>query len=399
MPWTYRMFLYNGRVGLLPSRPVLFGIHVDMGDQKGVYSFFESNGLAAFMLDPAAEKIMTDGVPDCLGLPNEQLLALPSYVRNFKCDGKLENGDPFCGIEKYNDAICEKRQFKAGWHPGWKAHALTGNAMALFLIESLLEAAQDLASKTGDAAQLLEELKTKEDADYQQFLDFKLPENLWGAYNTEEYGDTKVLFAEVKPDVYYKSPAICHTGLLPAETRFQGFVTESDKKGFWDYDIGVTKELVESNPSIEKDKSLMRLAYTKESRQDCPVPLNADYKDYFYTARADGWTTLTVPNDAEAKAYRYDSSKVHGLVIIRLGYGEWGNHEEGDLQVKDINEGKASLEVNGIPVQELINFAGTYILKGPDGLKWKPNNEGKFVLRAKVNIDKAYLRLSSVIIL
>ncbi len=398
MPWTSRMFLYNNRASLLPNRPSLFGIHVSLGEQRQLYAFFEENGLSGFLFDPDAEKSMHDGVPDCLGMSAEQLNALPPLVQNFKCDGKMENGEPFCDAKKYSDTMCTERKHKASWHPGYKDQALIGNAMALFVMETFLEAAEELAKKTEEPGQILIELQKLDDADYDSFLNSSLPDHLWGALD-KAHGEPEKLFAELKPQEFYRGPAMCHTGLLPAETRYLGYLTESDKKGMFDYDTGLTRQAIEANPPKEKDTSPMRLAFEPEFRQKCPVPLTVDFKDFFYTMHADGWTTLTLPNDSEAKAYRYDSTKMQGVIMVCPGTCDWGNCAEGDLKTNDVVEGKASFQVNGEPVKSFIVYGNCYFLKGEGGLKWKPNSEGKFILKARVNAEKAYLRMSSVILL
>ncbi len=342
---------------------------------------------------------MHDAVPDSLGLSTQQLNDLPPFVRNFKCDGKIENGKPYCNAEKYTNEMCTDRKHKASWHPGWKDQALVGNAMALFLMETLVEAAKGLVSKGGEPGQILDELKTLDQADYDGFMKASLPESLWGAHD-KSLGELDKVFAEINEKVFFRGPAICHTALLPAESRYLGYLTESDKKGgIFDYDIGFAREEIEANPPKDKNNSPMRLAFEPQFRQTCPVPLTVDFKDFFYTSRADGWTSLTLPNDSEAKAYRYDSSKMQGLVMICPGTCDWGRCEEGDLQPKDVEEGKASLEVNGKAVKSLVGIDSCFLLKGDEGLKWTPNSANKFVLRARVNVDKAYFRISSVIVL
>ena len=61
---------------------------------------------------------MFEAIPESFGKSDEQIKAMPEYVRNFKCGGQLEKGQPFCDAEKYSGGICPGRNFKAGWHPG-----------------------------------------------------------------------------------------------------------------------------------------------------------------------------------------------------------------------------------------------------------------------------------------
>ncbi len=394
----YKRFMYYNRASLIPSRPALFGIHVNLNEHHPVALWFENNGLPAFLFDPEAGTRMIDNITDCQDFSADQLNAMPPFVRNFKCEGKIESGEPYCNVKKYNDDICPDRKHKADWHPGWKYQALIGNVLGLFLMETLVEAAQDLASKAQDPGQLLKELKVLEDSDYDNFFKAELPDSLFG-FNDVQFGDMDRLFAELNRSIFYRSPAICHTALLPAETRYLGHLTESEKTGLLDYDKGFDRDEVDANPPAEKDKSPMKLVFDKGFRQTCPVPLTIDFKDYFYTSHMDGWTTLTIPNDAEAKAYRYDSSKIHGVLLVCLGYCDWGRCREGEIKWSDAAQGNATFEVNGDPVTALFKFDHCVLLEGQRGLRWTPNSEGKFVVRAKVNVEKTFLRVSAVVLL
>ncbi len=377
---------------MLPGRPALFGLNLGRRQfRRDSYVYLENDGLPSFVFEPGAEKNMLEATPDTLGLKDEEILALPPYVRNIKCNGKIESGDPYCDAEKYSKFVCPERKFRASWHPGWKAHALTGNAIALFLMEALVDAATELSSKSEDPRHLLAELQAEEDVEHNRFITSMLPLSVLTQLNEK-------IFDEVSSLVVYKGPALCHTALLPAETRFLGYLTESEKIGFTEFDRGLTRKQVDSNPSAQKDASPMRLVYEKDKRQECPVALNVDYKDYFFTSNTDGWTTLTIPNDAEVKAYRYTSTNVKGIIMVCFTGCDWGRCPAGSINANEINEGKGELELNGVPVKSLDKFDTCSLLRGGDGLTWKPNSEGRYVLRARAG-PNSFIRISSVVIL
>ena len=75
-------------------------------------------GLASFHGLSTADSQMYAAVPDSGGKSDEELAAMPEYVRNFKCSDQVEKGDPYCGKEKYTKYICTPRSKQAGWHPG-----------------------------------------------------------------------------------------------------------------------------------------------------------------------------------------------------------------------------------------------------------------------------------------
>ena len=115
---------YFYRAGLNPGRPVIAALHVGGRNKGGRFDRMrelEAMGLAAFGHDADDDELheMIEGVPDSIPLSDEDLAALPKYVRNFKCGDRIESGDPFCGSEKFNNWVCPNRRGKANWHPGW----------------------------------------------------------------------------------------------------------------------------------------------------------------------------------------------------------------------------------------------------------------------------------------
>ena len=75
-------------------------------------------GMMSFFEDSKITKSMTEEFPDSLGMKDEEILALPDLIRNIKCEGKFESGEPYCHEEKYNNYLCYPRKGMAGWHPG-----------------------------------------------------------------------------------------------------------------------------------------------------------------------------------------------------------------------------------------------------------------------------------------
>ena len=67
---------------------------------------------------------MMKEIPDMFNMTQEQINATPEYIRHVKCKGAIEKGNPTCGANKYSDAGCIERMHRAGWHPGWRVHAI-----------------------------------------------------------------------------------------------------------------------------------------------------------------------------------------------------------------------------------------------------------------------------------
>lgn len=114
-----RMLHYGYRGGLSRGRPAIVGIRIDndRGVREGLLGLLEDSGMSVFYQNNEDWDAMKDGIPETQGLSAEQLRSLPEYVRNFKCAGALETGEPFCADEKYTN-ICPDRIGKASWHQG-----------------------------------------------------------------------------------------------------------------------------------------------------------------------------------------------------------------------------------------------------------------------------------------
>lgn len=117
-----RAFHYAIRGAITPGRPAMMLMHY--GGKRGQGRFnpiaeLESIGLPFFYMDDVAEATMKGGIPDSAGISSDELNALPEYVRNYKCGGAIEHGDPFCQAEKFSKWGCTPRSKQTSWHPGW----------------------------------------------------------------------------------------------------------------------------------------------------------------------------------------------------------------------------------------------------------------------------------------
>jgi hypothetical protein len=239
---------------------------------------------------------------------------------------------------------------------------------------------------------LLGKLRALEMADRKSFMSHKLP--------------TKILEDLAIPDdvdreIFYRGPNFCHTAYLPAETRHRGILTESSLVGEDSYDKGI--ELKDAINIIPEDNS-MHLVYDQGKRQICDIPVNKDYKDFFYAHNSHGWSQLTLPNKAEIEAYGTGEA-LRGVIAICFAFCEFYKCPKGQLARDEILEGKAEMEVNGVKVSNLTAFDvdpphpnGCFFLKHNDGHVWKLNSDGLLQLSAKVNEEKSFIRFSSIVV-
>ena len=114
---------FGYRAGLNPGRPALLAMHLggrrtEIARRLASLQELEAMGLAVFWASQDVATQMENEIPDMVGLTEGQIQTYPDYIRNFKCDGQLERGEPHCGDEKYNLAICPHRSGKTSWHPG-----------------------------------------------------------------------------------------------------------------------------------------------------------------------------------------------------------------------------------------------------------------------------------------
>ena len=217
-----------------------------------------------------------------------------------------------CGNFKYNDNVCANRKFKASWHPGWRVHALTGNLLGVQISEIVIEILREWqGNDEEDPFALYERLQKEEDEEYKKFYATTVPDVVEGMAPETFVTDG------LKSNDLFRKKSICHTGLLPAESRFLGILTESDKKGFTSYDTGITVDEAKEKASPDTGAE-MPLVYEPSTRQDCEVLLNADHKDFWFVTDKDDWKSITVPNDSELSEYAKDGFDPAGIVMVCL---------------------------------------------------------------------------------
>jgi hypothetical protein len=169
-------------------------------------------------------------------------------------------------------------------------------------MEVIHDALQEIETKGSDPNSLLVEIQKQEDADYRQFKEVALPDFVAKALPLVEDVPTELLF---------KEPNICHTARLPAEARFKGILTESDKTGFATYDMGLPLNEVAAS---QNPGGKMRLTYEPHARYDCDA--ERDFKDYYYIGQNhEGISTISLPNSREKAEYG-TGQPLRGIISI-----------------------------------------------------------------------------------
>ncbi|KAL3925367.1 MAG: hypothetical protein SGILL_000453 [Bacillariaceae sp.] len=400
-----RYLHYGYRGGLSQGRPMLFGLHV--GGRGAVHrdnrlKELEEMGMAGFNWDDKLVQKMHAAVPDSGMMKEKELLALPDYVRNLKCNDQIEKGDPFCGAEKFNNHLCNNRGKQTGWHPGWKDHAMVGHGVSLFFTEVLIEALTSLMElQEEDDSKILTRLQEEDVALYLNFTKAPFPEseikNLFKIEDDDKYKDFDVT-------QFLTGSNLCRTGRLPAQARYLGYMTEMGKTGGpaptgqETYDIGLDENYAKTTAGNGTEMRLVRQG--NDIVRDCPVTCHPDSKDVFFTNALDGWMKTTIPNEAEREVYQYNPSDVKGMLVIYLQGCDWGKCEKGFLKSADLEEKKWEMKVNGKQVESLTDVGFAAILaKFSDGLFVPPNERGTYDIEIKVKEKGSFVKISAFVIL
>ncbi|KAL3913446.1 MAG: hypothetical protein SGILL_006488 [Bacillariaceae sp.] len=360
------------------------------------------------------DELQREGIPDTMGLKSKQIDALPPMLKYFKCNDGLESNECDDG-HKYTEQ-CPNRFGKASWHPGFKVHALRGHSIALFLIQTLVSAVDDLVSFESEGLDaLLERLQKEEREHYEQSFrkldDYvksdELREKATG--KDMDYRNLDQLPASDVDMVYtmLRGDSICHISRIPSQIRYNGHLTMSDKVGgpsVWGqetYDLGIELETAEGMNKASLQS--VPLVWKKENavrQSECPFIIAPDAKDFFYIHHDFGWQPLTIPNDATRKEYGYDATKLKGVVTLILQVCDWGNCPDGFLTREAFQDQEGwEVEVNGLPVTNITVIGnGAMVAHNGNGITFPPGPNGDFVLKFHVAKPQSYLRVTSVII-
>jgi len=275
---------------------------------------------------------------------------------------------------------------------------LDGHSLSLFITGALIDAISDLVSHPlTDPSELLAELQKKEDVAFENLRNGDLGERTNQIYSP---GDDSIPDPSLDLDALWKTPSLCRTGRLPSRTRYLGYSTNSDKVGG---PTIVGSEEYETCGEIEKTRSKQGGALLFSCGNDHEVCKEAivrpDHKDFFYADSKLGWSSLSIPNDKERKAYGYDPSQAKGFLFVTFVICEFGKCPEAELKPKDHAHGKFEMTVNRKVVSDVVYIGGrVYGLKGEDGFQWRPDENGVFVFAVRVRDVGRYIRISSIIL-
>jgi hypothetical protein len=257
---------------------------------------------------------------------------------------------------------------------------------------------QDLTVRltTTSALTLYNDLKISEDEDYAKFQQSKVPVSIKDVLPPDGVDD-------FDRDAFARGDNYCHTARLPAEIRHLGILTETTSQiGIQTYDQGIGLKEIKSRVSSDSvlKNPPMHLVYTEDDRQQCPIPTNMDYKDYFYVAANVGWQSITIPNQSERNMY--GSKVLKGYVAICWTLCSWGKCPHGVLDRTALTETKSfQIQINQVLVSDVFSFQECEILRHVDGYKFPISPDGTITVEARIvtpNNVPSYVRLSALIV-
>jgi hypothetical protein len=445
--------LFHHRAALMRSQPVALALPRGRSlalpedfrdDALGVLEAAAAAGLSALHMNESQLVEALARVPDTWGMNQADIDAMPRCVKNFKCQGRLEAGDPYCAEAKFNSHICPRREWMVSWHPGWKWDAVHGYGMALFLMEALEEALTELtvvhgnATSDEDARDLEERLRREERAEYRRVSQGpSLP-----PYSVRFHGNES--FAGYLLSLYYKRPNYCHTAALPSEIRYRGILTNQmsdppDREAFERVGpncvmTGIGADNLPRNAEDEDDDDMRLICDSRYRQVSCNVSLNIDHRDYFYVGYPEStpqgrWMQLTLPTDAERAYYGTgvsggsddgngsdsDSSiLLEGVIAFCSSDCGGGGCPDADVHFDNSTALGSAVEmrVNGVPVTGLATLGRTgsrgsschVLLRSESGgggggvVHWDADESGKYQIQVRVLAKDHYVRFSSFIV-
>ena len=104
---------------------------------------------------------------------------------------------------------------------------MVGHSLALFLIDNLLAALQELIDLNVESADtFLSQLSQQDKMFHEQLMATDFKDKAGNLYSFDE--ENKGI---LDPSVFFSGKRMCHTARLPAQARYRGYLTNTEKVG------------------------------------------------------------------------------------------------------------------------------------------------------------------------
>lgn len=150
------------------------------------------------------------------------------------------------------------------------------------------------------------------------------------------------------------------------------------------------------------NSDVMQLVWTDDKMHqfNCPVKVNVDYKDSFFSS-GDRWNSLVIPNEAERKAQNYNPEGLRGIVVVVFTSCDWDDCEESYIGPKDFNGDakKWKMKINGTPVNSLADIGhNAFVAKGKEGIRFPPSPSNDYKFEIKVDDPSKHVKVSAFVV-
>jgi hypothetical protein len=408
---SYKADMWVERAITHPGLPILFFVDNRSSPRLAMLrQKLETNGVGFVFMDKMAVDVVRSRAPSssnvvslkdwiCPGGAVEGSIPCDDPIRFFMCEQR-ETAKECLAAKYFTLPGCDSGQ-KSN-HPGWKEHQFKGMLIGHFMLDVLEEALITLDAMKRPTGQysvvrsqvILDQLTVLHQRDVQNASSSPIPPSYPGIDE-----DLMRLFT---PSLFFRGKSVCHTALLPAQSRFLGHVTESGKVGSPEggYDTGENKAICKA------DHNQLPLAYESSDRHRCPSA-KIDHKDFFYLRNQDGWLHSTVPTRSEIQAYQQNDPQ--GVIMVCLQVCPMDRCSDdyvGFGQSSDHGHAKISMKVDGREVKNFLNLDHRcQVLESDTGIRWGPGQAdgGRYKLSFRLHVKLSGLtysvKISSIVVM
>ncbi|CAJ1945090.1 unnamed protein product [Cylindrotheca closterium] len=406
--WNYGMtdknrestMYYLYRAAVNPGRPAFLIIDPMHHDSNA--AGLVTQGSLSIHSSKVETKNVPDSSPDGIPLSQKEMDAMPPLLQYLKVNKALEGSNKWSCTKAMKDAgsdcKCWDLGGRTGWHAGYKLHALQGRQISLPFMNMLDDALEEIIQSPKDAATLLSEIEEEENAEFENFISLPVIGKDGGKGSYDMFSESLGLDLL---ETWFKGPSICRTAQLPAESRFLGITTNTNKTGSVarcgeeTYDTGIMIDrnqypdtgytYPEGIEPVPGEFSIIGWSAGRycADEEDCPEIVQPDYPDWFWGVWKDGKTSTTFPNEKEKEYYGYDADKFKGIIgLIPTLFPEiyQKNTPYIDFKMKDFRD-HVKMKVNGKSVAKYRPLLKMVILEDENGsVQWPPNENGQYIL-------------------
>ena len=209
--------------GKIRYRPAMMSL-IGNTNFNSIFQEMHKLGMTVLSHDEKVWKRAIAAMPDMMGMSDQEIEAVGPMARYYKCGNGVENGDPGCGDNRFNNSYCTERRYRVMWHPGFKHHALLGHMLSVSIldlwenaIEGLIELEpatvnqESLQDRKTRLTSLLQKLDKEEQEHYDNIMKAEVPDSLLSRLAQFEKDEKISRIQDINTTDFLKSHSFCHT--------------------------------------------------------------------------------------------------------------------------------------------------------------------------------------------